>query len=289
MRLAMAGGASPFRFHVNSMTPDERIVDAIERARREVDPETAALFEFYARLLRRLAAKKATLGLDAATLVDPRQASARLRAGQPQLTFEGLDLGAEAFGSWAREVRDLLAERDPDLALEAEALDDETALALARTCFDQGTTGGGPALDAVIANALAPWLERAAEIILPRLPAAQWRQTYCPICSGAPDLAVLEADGQHRTLLCERCRTEWRVPVGFCVFCGEDDPDLLGYYSSPDETYRVEVCDRCGHYLKAIVRVAAPDALLPVERLLTPGLDLLAAEEGYTRPVGWET
>ena len=50
------------------------------------------------------------------------------------------------------------------------------------------------------------------------------------------------------------------------------------------------VCDRCGHYLKTIhqpeaQRLPTPP-LLPAERLLTPGLDLLAAQEGYTRPIG---
>ncbi|MCZ7574845.1 MAG: formate dehydrogenase accessory protein FdhE [Ardenticatenaceae bacterium] len=270
------------------MTTDEEIIRAVEQACDEVDPETGALFDFYARLLRRLAARRATLDRDPATLFDAAQAAARLRAGEPQLTFDRLGLQAATFGPWAREVRDLLAERDPGLAFEAEALDDETALTLARASFEQGTTGDGPALDAIIANALAPWLEQAAALILPRLPLALWRQAYCPICSGAPDFAAIEPDGKHRTLLCERCRAEWPVPVGFCVFCGEDDPTLLGYYSSPDETYRLDVCDRCGHYLKVILRRAAPAALLPAERLLTPGLDLLAAEEGYTRPAGWE-
>ena len=50
------------------------------------------------------------------------------------------------------------------------------------------------------------------------------------------------------------------------------------------------VCDRCGHYLKTIHQPEAQHLpappLLPAERLLTPGLDLLAAQEGYTRPLG---
>src|SRR5690606_9362833 len=129
----------------------------------------------------------------------------------------------EDFGPWAREVRDLLAERDPGLALEAEELDDEMAVDLARTLYAEGTTGEGPALDAVISNALAPWLEVAAEAILPHLPLRQWRQTYCPVCAGAPDFAALEPGEEERTLLCERCRAEWRVPAGFCVFCGEEE------------------------------------------------------------------
>lgn len=275
------------------MPTDEEIIRAVEQARPDVDPETAALFNFYARLLRRLAAKKATLDLDPATLFEAEGAVARMRAGQPQLDFERLNLRAETFGPWAREVRDLLAERDPGLALEAETLDDETAVDLAQRCFDPstgsgqaGTTGEGPAVDAIIANALVPWLERAAEIILPRIPLKRWRQAYCPVCGGVPDFAAIERGGQRRILLCERCRAEWPVSVGFCVFCGEQDPERLGFYPSPDETYRLDVCDTCGHYLKAVNRAAAPGALLAAERLLTPGLDILAAEEGYTRPAG---
>lgn len=272
------------------MPSDEAILAAIRTARDEVDDiETRALFDFYARLLARLAARKRDL--DPAPLqlpTDRATAAARLREGLPLLVIDERALAAQGFGAWAREVRDLLGERDPGLLLEAETLSDADAIALARTFFDEGTTGEGPALDAIIANALAPWLERGAEMAAPLLTAAPWEQAFCPTCGARPDFAALVRGDQARDLLCERCRTEWRVPADFCVFCGEDEPDRLGFFATEDDSYRVEVCDSCSSYLKVIRRSATPHALLAAERLLTPGLDMLAAAQGYTRPIGWE-
>jgi hypothetical protein len=272
------------------MTSDEGLRHTLTAARDEVDePETRQLYDFYLRLIQRLAARKASLPTSPLPLPATQAAAAeRLSAGQPLADFDAEALASHDFGAWACEVRDLLGERDPGLPLEADELSAEQALALAEQSYHRGLTGAGPAYDTILANALIPWLERTAEAAQPLLGAAAWEHTYCPVCGGPPDFAALEPGDQERTLLCERCRTEWRVPPDFCVFCGEDDPGHLGYFATEDDTYRVEVCDSCNSYLKVIRRAAHPDALLAAERLLTPGLDLLAAEHGYTRPAGWE-
>ena len=79
----------------------------------------------------------------------------------------------------------------------------------------------------------------------------------------------------------------WAIPLLRCVYCDETDHDHLGYLTpeAGEQTRKVEVCNSCKGYLKAVttVRALPPWAIL-VDDLTTVPLDIAALERGYHRP-----
>ena len=206
----------------------------------------------------------------------------------PILQFQDLGLEPEPFNALLDDLGELWEQQDPGALEELAGFSPPERLALAETWFRTGQSGQGPAVDGLIGNALAPQLEWAAEQLTPYVPSHLWALPACPVCGGWPDFALWRDEGDT-PLICERCRATWQAALQGCFFCGETDPEQRGVYVSDDETYAVEVCDTCGHYLKGLLETALPpnyQPLLSIERLLTPGLDLLALEEGYARPDG---
>ena len=274
-----------------SKSIDKRILRAIAEVRQAMGDE-GELFVFYERLLRMTQAKKATPSLKKALtshiLLQSIQASPSRSTNEPYLSANALNLNSAEFYPWLLSIGELFETRDQGALDEAEAIAEEKCVELAHLWFEEGSASLGPTVDALLANALAPYLERASEQLAPHLPLKQWSQPYCPICGGFPDIGLWDEAKGTQKLLCERCRTEWTIAQEGCVFCGEDDPEVYGFYNTEDDLYRVMVCDSCGYYLKMINHQQAKRSqfkpLLAAERFLTPGLDLLAVQEGYTRP-----
>src|SRR5207245_10821063 len=79
------------------------------------------------------------------------------------------------------------------------------------------------------------------------------------------------------------------IPLRRCVFCDEIQLDNLAYLTPEggEQTRKVEVCNTCQGYLKAVttVRAAAPWAIL-LDDLMTVPLDVAALVRGYRRPAG---
>lgn len=274
------------------MSRDEQILQALESAQALLEEEEP-LLAFYERLTRAIMAHKRTLrdsnALPTEQIFQAGEASALARAGMPHLTWQALALDAASFYAWLQRVATLWDDYDPGAAEELEGIDAPRSVALAEEWFREGATPRGPTVDAMLINALAPYLEEAAETLLPLLPLHIWEQAYCPVCGGLPDFALWDDAEETQHLVCERCRAEWDARVVGCLFCGETDPEQRGFYSTEDERYRVEVCDSCGFYVKGIDQQALEPGehpTLAAERLLTPGLDLLALQEGYARPEG---
>jgi FdhE protein len=111
---------------------------------------------------------------------------------------------------------------------------------------------------------------------------------HCPFCGGAPWIAArrpaAEGDGARRALGCALCGGEWPVNRIRCACCGEEDPEKLPSFQS--ETYpnaRIEACEACRRYVKSIDLTVDGRALPEVDDLVSLGLDLWAAREGFTR------
>ena len=127
---------------------------------------------------------------------------------------------------------------------------------------------------------LHPFLQIHAVVLAPLVDDTLWYRSYCPVCGGWPDLAALEKDVAGRWLLCSRCDTEWIFKRVTCPYCSNEDHRGLGYY--PGEDYRLYVCEACKGYLKTVDwRERWQRRPLPVERVLTVGMDVAAAEMGY--------
>ena len=265
-------------------------MEALEKARTQ-NPELADFYEFHQRVLRLQHKAKAQI---TATLemLDQEVLQARVRQGLPQLSFAQLPLEAESFSRLATEIAQALGQYDPELATGTDGLEKMDWLSLAGGRFEQGMANEGEEealeetkmglAEMAVDLALQPYLEWAAEQVMPHVDQELWKRGYCPACGGAPDFAVLVEETGARYLLCSRCRSQWLYSRLGCPFCNNTDHTKLLYYPSEDQVYRLYVCQVCKHYLKAIdLRQATHRVVLAVEPLLTVAMDLAAREEGY--------
>jgi len=115
-------------------------------------------------------------------------------------------------------------------------------------------------------------------------PAAQASASRCPACGERPQAAVLrgEGDGAKRWLLCSLCGNEWEFRRIVCPNCGEEDHRRLPVYSAAQFAHvRIEACDRCHTYLKAVDLSKNGLAVPHVDELATVALNLWAEQSGY--------
>ncbi len=108
----------------------------------------------------------------------------------------------------------------------------------------------------------------------------------CPYCGENPVVAVLrqEGDGGKRALVCSLCATEWEFRRLLCPSCGEEDRDKLPVYTAGDFAHiRVEACDTCRVYIKAVDLTINGLAVPVVDEIASVALDLWAHERGYSK------
>jgi FdhE protein len=108
----------------------------------------------------------------------------------------------------------------------------------------------------------------------------------CPFCGEKPVVAVLrgEGDGAKRSLVCSLCSTEWEFRRILCPACGEQNKDNLPVYTASEfDHVRVEACDSCRGYVKAIDLTKNGLAVPVVDELASVALDVWAGEKGYTK------
>jgi FdhE protein len=106
----------------------------------------------------------------------------------------------------------------------------------------------------------------------------------CPRCGEKPVAAVLrpEGEGAKRSLLCGVCLQEWDFRRVLCPNCGEEDTAKLPVFGAQEfPQVRIEACDTCKCYLKAIDLTKDGHAVPEVDELAALALDLWAVEKGY--------
>jgi FdhE protein len=228
--------------------------------------------------------------LETLEMADEQALQARLLQGLPLLSFAQLPAEAERFAKLVSNVAQLLIGYDPELVGQTVPDSPAECLALARQRFEDGQATGSPEeepgevtlVQVSVDLALKPYLEWAAEQVLPHVDQQRWRRGYCPVCGGAPDFATLDAEVGTRHLLCSRCNSQWLYRRLGCPFCETTDHTKLVYYPSEDGVYRLYVCQECRRYLKTIdLRQVGRTVLLPVERVTTVAMDAAARQEGY--------
>jgi len=109
-----------------------------------------------------------------------------------------------------------------------------------------------------------------------------WEKGYCPVCGNLPVISTFESDGE-RFLVCGFCWHKWAVTRLFCPFCENKESDTLHYFFSEEEKeYRVDVCDKCGKYIKNVdTRIIDRFVYPPLEQIATLHLDIMAKEKGF--------
>ncbi len=137
-------------------------------------------------------------------------------------------------------------------------------------------------LESVVHATVRSFLISHREVLLGDVNQEFWRRGYCPICGGSPDFAFLDKERGARWLLCSRCDAEWLFQRLECPYCSTKDQDALAYFIDDKGLYRLYVCERCRHYLKAIdLRQTEDEVLMPLERFLTLDLDIQAHKDRY--------
>jgi len=270
---------------------DLQVLEALGTAHEE-HKELADLLEFYQDLYTAQFDIKSRI--PAPQVNDDLTMRRRLEQGIPQLSFEQLCLEPAAFASVVERLAAVFLRHNPTWDAQGSDWNPEELTALARDAYqiwetpaalwpdrphwDRAEIDGLAAI--VVTFALGPYLQRAAEAIMPRLDMSNWIRRYCPVCGGEPNLALLDADTATRRLMCSRCASLWSyVRIG-CPFCGVKEKQT--YYPSDTGLYRLYVCPHCRRYLKTIDLDKAKSPIQPmVERLLTVNMDLTAQQEGW--------
>lgn len=266
----------------------QRIIQRLAEAAEET-PDLSSFYELHHKLFRLQGEARADI---AATLelADEEALKARTSQGLPMLSFAQLPIAAERFARLATAIAAALSEHVPDLAGQRLPDDAATWLSLAERRFEEGQVNPERAertAELTLAEmatdlALKPYLEWAADQVLPHLDLERWKRGYCPICGGPPDFTILEEEVGARFLICSRCAAEWPFRRLGCPFCDTNDYSKLFYYLSDDEVYRLYVCQECHHYLKGIdLRKATHRVVLEAERITTVAMDVAAQREGY--------
>jgi FdhE protein len=179
------------------------------------------------------------------------------------------------------------SELDPRAVIRAAIVRDEHSLAR------EAEHIGAPAdTVAVLAQMAATPVLHAAARGLGTHEARTWQRGYCPVCGAWPSLVEMRGIERERRLRCGCCGADWPLPVLRCAFCGETDHHQLGSLvpESEEQHRRVETCERCHGYLKAVTTLGAlPIRVLARQDLVTVPLDLVAQDRGYARPArpGW--
>jgi FdhE protein len=110
----------------------------------------------------------------------------------------------------------------------------------------------------------------------------------CPFCGRAPVVSLLREHAENeaigRALLCSLCATEWSFPRILCPSCKEGRPERLPRYTAPEIAWmRVEACETCHHYVKAVDLRKSPDSVPEVDEIGATPLDMVARDRGYTK------
>jgi len=112
-----------------------------------------------------------------------------------------------------------------------------------------------------------------------------WLNGYCPICGSKPNIAEIKGDYGEKYLHCSFCGYEWLHKRLVCPYCGNTDHQTLGYfYTENEEQYRIDVCEKCKHYIKTVdSRKLSEPVNLEIEDWCTIHLDFIATSKGYQK------
>ena len=133
----------------------------------------------------------------------------------------------------------------------------------------------------------ASWLREIGAKPADRTPAIG--ENRCPFCYGKPQVSVLQikettSESGGRDLICATCLTAWPFRRVVCANCGEENPIKIGYYHSPEYDHvRVEACDTCKYYIKAVDLTKYGLAVPLIDEVAAAPLDLWIRERGYTK------
>ncbi|THD63448.1 formate dehydrogenase accessory protein FdhE [Phenylobacterium sp.] len=108
----------------------------------------------------------------------------------------------------------------------------------------------------------------------------------CPCCGSLPVSGMVTASGKTpgaRYLHCSLCSTAWNHVRASCITCGESRELFLLSIEGGSGAVRAEVCGDCRSYAKMLYQAQDTRVDPVADDLATLGLDVLAAEAGWSR------
>ncbi len=273
---------------------DSRILRRLDEWEGKEGPLPKSL-EFYRRLLCIQSEAKSRVAVPKLGLSE-EAISNQIRRGSPLLGFDDLSIDWSLLGNIFEEVTTLFTSYSDILGEVPQSPKDLSSCpALLKEATKAWFEGAQlppqmavsdiseDILEVMIHTTLSPFLISHCEALLSLVNQEQWRRGYCPICGGNPDFAFLDKERGARWLLCSRCDAEWLFQRLECPYCGTQDQSALAYFTNDEGLYRLYVCERCRHYLKAIdLQHTDYEVLLPLERFLTLDIDTQAHGDGYS-------
>jgi FdhE protein len=139
------------------------------------------------------------------------------------------------------------------------------------------------ALAFIAYSSIKPSLVHCAEQLAAYLDSEHpWDKGFCPVCGSAPGFSLFEDKG-NRILFCGFCWHQWATQRIYCPFCENKDSKTLHYFfSEKEKNYRIDVCDSCQTYLKAIDQRNTDRIIYPpLEFVASLHLDIKAQEMGF--------
>jgi len=273
---------------------DNEVLKKLEEQKNK-EGNLPQLLEFYQKLLQIQTRVGQRIGVANPSLTI-EAISKRAQQGKPLIAFDELTLDwsllhetfievtatfaeyAELFGLSTKELK----ESAPDHLLTREVVKawfEGARLSSATPVKDVDKI----LLKNIIHASLRPFIVSYSRALLDSVNQENWRQGYCPICGGNPDIAFLDMERGSRWLVCSRCDTEWLFQRLECPYCSNKDQSALSYFTDDEGLYRLYVCEQCKHYLKTVdLRQAKSEVLIPLERLITLDIDTQAQEHGYS-------
>lgn len=172
------------------------------------------------------------------------------------------------------------------LAAKAKELQ-EAGEANWRVVLERALIGGQAESDVAADFFARSCLQPILENLQAQLPADEnYSKSVCSACGGLPQMSVLrpEGDGGRRWLLCSLCLREWVYRRVVCPWCGEEDKEKLPRYAAEECAHvRVEGCDTCKRYLKAVDLTIAGRAVPLIDEVALAVLDVWANNQGFTK------
>ena len=272
-----------------------------ERARqlKEKRPGYGEVLDFYVRVKESQAVSRASLKMDIKK-VKKEWRGLPAKEGFPLIKKEDFPLDVKASIKLFQSLCQIGKSANPHMAAEVEkiakAVDDN------RIDLKKLLTGGGKeqeidqvaadrgfdprVLSFLIQSSTRPSIEAGMEKLRSEVDSETWRKSHCPVCGSLPSLNLLKGEGGKRYSLCSYCGYQWRIARLSCSFCSNKEQGSLKYfYGEGEESHRIDLCDKCHHYIKTIDYRNLEESDPSLEDLATLHLDVLAAQKGYERSI----
>jgi FdhE protein len=165
--------------------------------------------------------------------------------------------------------------------LLADGLDDQKAAAAAEKFnWDEKV------FSFLIQTSLKPSIMAAMKLISKDLKPVTLSKGDCPVCGSLPDLALLDEEVGKKSVLCSFCGYRWQIERLLCTFCKNQEQNSLHYLAvEGEDSCRIDLCEKCRHYIKTIDLRKTEGCDPSIEDLATLHLDILASQRGYERTV----